>query len=173
MTVDLTPRLLMPSLDQLESVLSNLMNTKVLGDRLRKGAPMPDLFLAGLYHDQDDLLRAVIRVDFAFALDCGARLSMIPVGVIAEARAAGQLTEAMADNVYEILNIFGLLFNEQRPGAPRVRLVEVVDINALPEQAQELLANPKAHGVDATITWAKEEATGFVSVRVLTAAPSE
>ncbi len=167
MSTDSALRLLMPSLDELESVLSNLLNAPVRGDRLRKGEVMPDGYLSGLYHDQDDILRAIIQVDFAFALDCGARLSMIPVGVVEETKASGQLTETMTANVHEILNIFGLLFNEQRPGAPRVRLVALVGANELPDEARALLGHPKVQGIDARISWKGIDARGFLSVRML------
>ncbi|WP_298338420.1 hypothetical protein [Ferrimicrobium sp.] len=173
MIAEISSRLLLPSLDEMESVLANLMNAEIHADRYPQRSPLPPLYLAGLYHDQDDVLRSIIHVDFSFALTFGAGLSMIPKGMIDEARAAGTLTDTMTDNIHEILNIFGLLFNEQRPHAPRARLVELVEASALPAEATALLGHPQLQGIDATISWRDRQPVGVISVRLLSKLPTE
>ncbi|WP_298212139.1 hypothetical protein [Ferrimicrobium sp.] len=172
MITEASSRLLLPSLDELESVLSNLMNAEVLAARYPKGSQLPALYLAGLYHDQDEVLRSIIEVDFPFALTFGAGLSMIPKGMIDEARAAGALTDTMTANVHEILNIFGLLFNEQRPHAPRAHLTQLVEVSALPVEAMTLLGSPHIQGIDANISWRDRQPVGVISVRLVPTLPT-
>jgi hypothetical protein len=173
MITEASSRLLLPSLDELESVLSNLMNEPLSADRYRKGSSLPEFYFAGLYCDQNDLLRSLIQVDFGFALYCGARLSLIPIGVIEESKASGELTETMVANVHEILNVFGLLFNEQRPNAPRARLTKLVLVNELPEEGRELLQLPGLRGIDVTVSWRDRSTVGNLSIRLLPKAPVE
>ncbi|WP_298347009.1 hypothetical protein [Ferrimicrobium sp.] len=167
MIAEISSRLLLPSLDEMESVLSNLMNAGVRADRYPQRSLLPTFYLAGLYHDQDDVLRSIIAVDFSFALTFGAGLSMIPKGMIDEARAAGTLTDTMMANVHEILNIFGLLFNEQRPHAPRARLTQLVEVSALAAEAMAFLGHPHLQGIDATISWRDRRPVGVISIRLL------
>jgi hypothetical protein len=167
MITEASSRLLLPSLDELESVLSNLMDAPLLVDRYRKGSSLPEFYLAGLYCDQNDVLRSLIQVDFSFALYCGARLSLIPSGVIEECKASGELTETVLANVHEILNIFGLLFNEQRPNASRARLTQLVLANELPEEGRELLQAPGLQGIDVTVSWRDRSSIGALSIRLL------
>ncbi|MCL5052218.1 MAG: hypothetical protein M1447_00140 [Gammaproteobacteria bacterium] len=171
MIIEASSRLLLPSLDELESVLSNLMDAPLLADRYRKGSPLPEFYLVGLYCDQNDVLRSLIQVDFSFALYCGARLSLIPAGVIEESKASGELTDTIVANVHEILNIFGLLFNEQRPNAPRARLTKLVLVDELPEEGQELLRSPGLQGIDVAVSWRDRRPVGALSIRLLPKAP--
>lgn len=173
MVAESNSRLLLPSLDELESVLSNLMDVPLWADRHRKGSPLPEFYLAGLYCDQDDVLRSLIEVDFNFALYCGARLSLIPAGMVEESKASGELTETMIDNVHEILNIFGLLFNEQRPNAPRARLTKMVLVDEMPTEGNELLRAAGLQAIDIDVSWRDRSPIGTLSIRLLPKAPEE
>ncbi|MDH2414635.1 hypothetical protein [Nocardioides sp. CER19] len=73
----------------------------------------------------DDSLRvtALIACDLRFSAYAGAALGLVPPGGAEAAVEAGGLTETLAENLYEVLNIAASLFNA--PGAEHLRLHEL------------------------------------------------
>jgi hypothetical protein len=76
-----------------------------------------------VYVDDHLGCRAVIACDLAFSAHAAAALALLPVPVAEEAVAANALDEALAENLYEVLNVAAALFNA--PGAVHVRLLEL------------------------------------------------
>lgn len=73
----------------------------------------------------DDSLRitALIACDLRFSAYAAAALGLIPIGGAEAAVESGGLTETLAENLYEVLNIAASMFNE--PGAEHLRLHEL------------------------------------------------
>jgi len=67
---------------------------------------------------------ALIAVDTGLAAHLGAALALVPPAVSAEAARDGYLSDDLLDNLYEVLNIAGSLFNVG--DAPHVRLIEAL-----------------------------------------------
>jgi hypothetical protein len=70
----------------------------------------------------DDSLRitSLIACDLPFSAYAGAALGLIPIGGAEAAVESGSLTETLAENLYEVLNIAASMFNEA--GAEHLRL---------------------------------------------------
>ena len=73
----------------------------------------------------DDSLRitALIACDLPLSAYAGGALGLVPVAGAQAAVDAGALTETLAENLYEVLNIAASMFNA--PGAEHLRLHEV------------------------------------------------
>lgn len=144
-----TGRLLLPSLDELEHVLTELLDVVVRADRVRVGRSLPLPYLAATYRDASGVLHAVAMVDLVAAVVLGAALSRIPPMVRDEALAAGELAETMQENLHEVMNVLGLLFNEQRLHALHVRLGELCAPES--DEVRALVQDPGAKTVVATL----------------------
>lgn len=91
----------------------------------------------GLYVTDNGAPVAACIADSAFAANAGAALSMLPATAAGVARDSRTLTEAMVDNLREVLNICTrLLMND---GLPHLKLEDLYRADALPERAQALL----------------------------------
>ncbi|SFC32649.1 hypothetical protein SAMN04487968_105189 [Nocardioides terrae] len=73
----------------------------------------------------DDALRitGLIVCDLRVSAYAGGALGLVPLGGADAAVEAGALTETLAENLYEVLNIAASMFNE--PGADHLRLHEL------------------------------------------------
>ncbi len=76
-------------------------------------------------------------VDAALAANASAALSMLPLGIAKEAAASKLLTDAMVDNLREVLNICTRLLMSE--GSPHLRLADIHRCNALPPNVAALL----------------------------------
>ncbi len=88
-----------------------------------------------VYVDDSLIVRAVIAVDLPLSAHIGSSIGLIPVFGAEDAIETGRLPGAMAENLYEVLNIAASLFNV--PGAPHVRLYAVHEAGvAAPQDVQ-------------------------------------
>lgn len=88
-----------------------------------------------VYVDDSLQIRAVIGVDLPLSAHIGSSIGLIPVFGAEDAIETGRLPQAMAENLYEVLNIAASLFNV--PGAAHVRLYAVHDAGvAAPQDVQ-------------------------------------
>ncbi len=88
--------------------------------------------------DDGGVAVAVAQCDAAFGAYAGAALSLIPPAGAAEAVASGALTEGMAANLHEVMNICSSLFMDD--GTAHLKLDRVYgDGAAAPEPVQALL----------------------------------
>ena len=76
--------------------------------------------LVGVYVDAHLKIRALVVADLALAARAGAAIALMPAGGAEVAIEEEQLSAALYENAYEILNITASLFNGD--GAPHVRL---------------------------------------------------
>lgn len=141
-------RVLVPSLNEFEHILSELLDMGVRADRARTGQPLPPPVAAATYRDAERVTHAAAMLDLAGAVVLGAALSRIPTAVVQEALACGELTQSMRENLHEVMNVLALLFNEQRLHALHVRLGDLLVPDA--EEVRTLCEDPGARWVTAT-----------------------
>ena len=79
-----------------------------------------DEALCAVYVSDDESPVAAVLCDPAFGAFAGSALSMIPAGGAADAAARGELSDAMVDNLYEVMNICSNLFMDD--STPHLRL---------------------------------------------------
>jgi two-component system chemotaxis response regulator CheY len=93
---------------------------------------------------------AVCIAEIAFAAATGAALSLAPAATAAEWANAGVLTEAIAQNFYEVANVLAAVAN---PGGARCTLAEVMLLADFeqPPNHEELSASPHQVNLEATI----------------------
>jgi hypothetical protein len=82
-----------------------------------------DVGAMAAYVDDSFRLRALICCNLQLSVALGASIALIPAAVAAASVEEGRLTQDMAENLNEVLNIFAALFN--RPNTPHVRLYAV------------------------------------------------
>jgi hypothetical protein len=73
-----------------------------------------------VYVDDSWQPRALIACNLELSVALGASIALIPARMAAICVEEGRLTDYMAENLHEVLNILATLFNP--PGAPHVRL---------------------------------------------------
>lgn len=105
-----------------ETKLLNVV-TKLFGSdaSVKASAAHPsDEALCAVYLSDDDAPVAAVLCDPAFGAYAGSALSMITARGAADAAASGDLSDAMVDNLYEVMQICSILFTDD--AAPRLRL---------------------------------------------------
>lgn len=73
-----------------------------------------------VYMDDGNRIRALISCNLELSVALGASLALIPAKVAASSVEEGRMTEDLAENLYEVLNILAAMFNT--PNAPHVKL---------------------------------------------------
>lgn len=115
--------------------------------------PAPDEpHVLTVYLDDRHRLAAVGVLDLALAAYAGAALGLVPAPVARELVDAGQLRGDLAENVAEVANVLGALFN--LPGAPHLRLHQVFVPGELPPADVSVLARTVGRRVDLAVTLA-------------------
>jgi len=104
--------------DLLEGLLGRDVDVTTGGAMVDPGAAGGAL--VGVYVDARLGLRALVVADLALAARAGAAIALMPAGAAEVAIEEEQLSEALYENAYEILNVTASLFNAE--GAPHVRL---------------------------------------------------
>lgn len=104
--------------DLLEGMLGRDVAVTTGGAMVDPGAG--DGAQVGIYVDAHLKLRALVVADLALAARVGAAIALVPAGGADMAIEEGQLSAALYENAYEILNVTASLFNGD--GAPHVKL---------------------------------------------------
>ena len=106
----------------------------------RYGAKIAAKTITASYLRDDGSVGAAVVSDIEVAAFAGAALALIPKGVANDCVKDGELTEMLADNFHEVLNVASAWFNGK--GAPHVSLGEVTDPGGRPAQTvQAVVAN--------------------------------
>ncbi|KAA1417710.1 hypothetical protein F0U44_15560 [Nocardioides humilatus] len=114
----------LPQTKQLRDLLSDLLGREVTLTPSPPFAPGPDTPASvAVYVDDSLQIRAVIACDLAFSAHAGAAIALIPVGAAEDAIADGKLTDALSENLYEVLNIAASMFNVE--GADHLKLYQL------------------------------------------------
>ena len=111
----------LPQPKQLRDLLADLLGRDVTLSPSAPFAPGPDTPASvALYVDDSLRIGALIACDLAFSAYAGAALGLIPVADAATAIGDGKVTDAIGENLYEVLNIAASTFNVA--GADHLRL---------------------------------------------------
>ena len=111
----------LPQPKQLRDLLADLLGRDVTLTPSAPFAPGADTPASvALYVDDSLRISALIACDLAFSAYAGAALGLIPVGDAAAAIGDGKVTDAISENLYEVLNIAASTFNVT--GADHLRL---------------------------------------------------
>ncbi|AIY16327.1 hypothetical protein GUY44_21295 [Pimelobacter simplex] len=111
----------LPLTKQVRDLLTDLLGREVTLAPTTPYAPGPDTPASVAVYVDDSLhIRALIVGDLAFSAHAGAALGLVPVGGAHAAIDDGKLTDTLAENLYEVLNIAASTFNVA--GAEHLRL---------------------------------------------------
>lgn len=117
----------LPASEEIAYLLGTLLDRRVkvtvvaknAGVALAKGAHV------ALYVDETGTARFVGVADLTFGASVGAALALIPPALVGEAVKAGELSGALFENAYEVLNIAASTFNEAKGAKTHVKLREL------------------------------------------------
>lgn len=111
----------LPQPKQLKDLLADLLGRDVTLSPTTPYAPGVDEATSiALYVDDHLNVVAVIACDLSFSAHAGAAIGLVPPGGAEAAVEDGKLTDTLAENLYEVLNIGASVFNVE--GADHVKL---------------------------------------------------
>jgi hypothetical protein len=111
----------LPQPKQLKDLLADLLGRDVSLSPSAPYAPRPDdPVTIATYVDDGLNIVALIACDLPFSAYAGAAIGLVPPAGAQAALEDGKLTDGLAENLYEVLNIGASVFNV--PGADHVRL---------------------------------------------------
>lgn len=111
----------LPQPKQLRDLLADLLGREVTLQPAPPFAPGPDTPASvAVYVDDALRISALVVCDLAFSAHAGAALGLVPAVGAEEAIADGTLSDSLAENLYEVLNIAASMFNV--PGAEHLKL---------------------------------------------------
>ena len=102
------------------------------------GAPEVPLTTSAIFTDNGQKIYAVMGMTLSLAANAGAALGLLPAGAAEDSIDEKQLFPNLAENVFELCNIFTSLLNKE--GSPHVKLHQVIYPNQeLPGDARAVL----------------------------------
>lgn len=111
----------LPQPKQVRDLLAELLGREVTLSPGAPYAPGPDTPASVAVYVDDQLgIRALIACDLTFSAHAGAAIGLVPPGGAQAAVEDGKLTDTLAENLYEVLNIAASMFNV--PGADHLKL---------------------------------------------------
>jgi len=114
----------LPVPKEIRDLLTDLLGREVALSPSTPLAPTPkNPCTVGVYVDDSLQVTALVSFDLALSAHAGAALGLVPVAGAEAAIEEGRLSDALQENVYEVLNIAASLFNTE--GATHLRLYDV------------------------------------------------
>lgn len=111
----------LPQPKQLRDLLVELLDREITLTPGSPYAPGPDTAASvAVYVDDSLRISALIVCDLAFSAYAGGAIGLVPPAGTQAALDEGKLTDVLAENLYEVLNIAASVFN--MPGADHLRL---------------------------------------------------
>jgi len=102
----------LPQPKQLRDLLVDLLGREATLSPAPPFAPGPATPASvAMYVDDSLRIRALIACDLAFSAQAAAAIALVPPAAAEEAIADGKLTDSLAENLYEVLNIAASTFN--------------------------------------------------------------
>ncbi|HWJ66567.1 MAG TPA: hypothetical protein VNT31_07815 [Nocardioides sp.] len=102
----------LPQPKQVRDLLADLLGKEVTLEPATPFAPGPDTPASVAVYVDDQLhIRALIACDLALSAHAGAAIGLVPVAGAEAAIEDGKLTDTLAENLYEVLNIAASMFN--------------------------------------------------------------
>lgn len=111
----------------------------------RPGAPAS----IAVFTDRFLAVRAVVVLDLRLSAYVGAALGLVPVTGAEEAVTAGELPEALAENVHEVLDMVARVFAGE--DAPPLTLYQVVGLGELPPSDISVLCRTLGRRLDLAV----------------------
>lgn len=136
-----------PDLESISTLLQMFLGD---GVSVADGDPsdLSDRFVATYVNDSNDLV-ALCACDLPFVAYTGAALSMVPAGVANDAIASQSITDVMADNFHEVMNICSTLMMSDSSSHLRLDKTLVPESSADPiSKLQEGAEQSTAFSVD-------------------------
>jgi hypothetical protein len=81
---------------------------------------LTDRHTVAVYVDDQNQMQAVTVLDLPLSVWVGAAIGLVPAGGAEDQVDEGELSKAVRDNLFEVLNIFSALFN--KPGATHLKI---------------------------------------------------
>ncbi|GAA4932380.1 hypothetical protein [Actinoplanes utahensis] len=101
-------------------------------------APAVPTSTVAIFTDSGQKIYAVMGMELSLAANAGAALGLLPAGAAEDSIDEKQLFPNLAENVFELCNVFTSLLNKE--GAPHVKLYQVIYPNQeLPADARAVL----------------------------------
>ncbi|GAA1957761.1 hypothetical protein GCM10009798_16510 [Nocardioides panacihumi] len=114
----------LPLPKQIKDLLEGLLGRDVTLTPSAPFAPGPNAPASiAVYVDDSLRITSLVACDLKLSSYAGAALGLVPPGGAEAAVEAGGLTDTLAENLYEVLNIAASMFNA--PGAEHLRLHEL------------------------------------------------
>lgn len=111
----------LPQPKQLRDLLTELLDREVTLSPSGPFAPGPNAPTSvAVYVDDALRIAAVVAADLPFSAWAGAAIGLVPPGGATACVEDGKLTDVLAENLYEVLNIAASVFN--MPGADHLKL---------------------------------------------------
>ena len=104
----------LPGVTDVEPFLTDLLGRKVLvrpGGKLAAGPK--DRFACAVYRTEASVIAGVAALDVPLAVAFGAALAALPPAIATQAATSGKFTEALWENLYEVLNVTSRWFQPQ------------------------------------------------------------
>lgn len=111
----------LPTPLEVRDLLTGLLGRDV---SLQPGSPLAprpaDPVSIATYVDDSLIIRATVACDLELSAALGCAVALLPAPQVTDAVEANALTDALAENLYEVLNVLAATFNV--PDAPHIRL---------------------------------------------------
>jgi len=131
----------LPTGPDIEPFLGDLLGRRVL---VRPGGKLPqgpkDAFVGAAYRNEAGALAGVAALDLPLAVAFGASLAALPPGGVASIVTTGRFTDAVWENLYEVLNVTSRWFQPQQ--GTMVAIDKLWKGAELPAEVKALLAAP-------------------------------
>lgn len=129
----------LPGAPAVKNLFEDLLGREVTispGDPI--GAPAVPTSTVAIFTDASQKIYAVMGMELSLAANAGAALGLLPAGAAEDSIDEKQLFPNLAENVFELCNVFTSLLN--REGAPHIKLYQVIYPNQeLPADARAVL----------------------------------
>ena len=136
----------LPDEDVVDELLSGLLDRKVTVVRDFGEFAMPTAGEYSTFIDDTGVLAAIAIADLGFVAHSGASLALIPAGQSEAAIAAGEVTEALRENFYEVVNIMSSLLNADPSCHVKLKAIHAIGGDDVPVEASNLASSrSKAH----------------------------
>ncbi|WP_430780631.1 hypothetical protein [Actinoplanes sp. G11-F43] len=129
----------LPGSPAVKSLFEDLLGREVTispGDPI--GAPAVPTSTVAIFVDSSQKIYAVMGMELSLAANAGAALGLLPAGAAEDSIDEKQLFPNLAENVFELCNVFTSLLN--REGSPHLKLHQVIyPGDELPADARAVL----------------------------------
>lgn len=143
----------LPSLMQFRELLSELLNRDV---HVRPSGPLvpsrTNPCSVALYVDDRIRPRAVAVADLAFSAFAGAAIGLLPAVGAVDSLEAGELSDTLAENLYEVLNIASSMFNVPDASHLKLHVLHPIGVPCPPDALSLACTLGRREDLEAEIT---------------------